>query len=112
MARAKAWCLVYTRRSFSLSVDDVASSIWQALLGGDSDGGHDAAGRLDVPGVHEQLLQGRVVQVEPSSSHVVRGCFQRLKLKYDELLSSFAFNYDLRHYIKSKDTCFRCGHPR
>jgi len=27
-------------------------------------------------------------------------CFQRLKLKYDKLLSSFAFNFDLRRYIK------------
>ena len=27
-------------------------------------------------------------------------CFQRLKLKYDKLVSNFAFNFNLRRYIK------------
>ena len=28
-----------------------------------------------------------------------RACFHRLKLKYDELLSNFAFNFNLRRYV-------------
>jgi len=28
-------------------------------------------------------------------------CFQRLKLKYDKLLSNLAFNFNLRCYIKA-----------
>jgi len=44
---------------------------------------------------------GRAVQVDPGFTrltlHVVSS-FQRLKLIYDEPLSSFAFNCKLRHY--------------
>ena len=35
--------------------------------------------------------------------------FQRLKLKYDDLLSSFAFKFNLRHYIQAPAFLRSCG---
>ena len=35
----------------------------------------------------------------PGCPRVDRAWCQRLKLKYDEPLSSFAFNFNLRHYV-------------
>ena len=40
------------------------------------------------------------MQVDPSRSRVDRSWSQRLKLKYDELLSNFAFNFNLRRYTQ------------
>jgi hypothetical protein len=51
--------------------------------------------------------QGRAVQVDrikPKSK--ARGT-NRLKLAYDELLSNFAFKFNLRHYIKENGAQLR-----
>jgi len=34
-------------------------------------------------------------------------CFQRLKLKYDKVLSNFAFKFNLRRYSKGYDRNYR-----
>ena len=41
---------------------------------------------------------GRVVQVDPLKPTLKAPGCERLKLRYDELLSSFAFNFNLRRY--------------
>ena len=43
-------------------------------------------------------LHGKAVQVEPMKSMVKAPGTKRLKLKYDKLLSKFAFNFNLRRY--------------
>jgi len=65
---------------------DVASKICQALAVG--------TGGL-----------GRAVQVDPSKPTLKAPATKRLKLKHDRLLSSFAFNFDLRHYISAPRKC-------
>ena len=47
---------------------------------------------LSVP-----VLTG-AVQVDPELTALAFRDFQLLKLKHDELLSNFAFNFNLRHY--------------
>jgi hypothetical protein len=47
---------------------------------------------------------GRAVQVDSIKTRVESAfgvCKQRLKLKYDKLLSSFAFKFNLRHYASA-----------
>jgi len=46
---------------------------------------------------HEEPLVGRC-RLTPGCPCVDHTWFQRVKLKYDEPLSSFAFNFDLRRY--------------
>ena len=45
--------------------------------------------------------QGRAVQVEPMKSTLKAPGAQRLKLQYDESLSSFAFKFNLCRYNKA-----------
>ena len=55
----------------------------------------------EQPDAMIQGMRGRVVgwcTLNPVEARVERYWFQRLKLKYDELLSNFAFNFNLRHY--------------
>ena len=69
---------------------------WRASPGGpcgEGGGVHAAAGA----GRH----QGKPVQVEPMKPTLKVPGTKRLNLKYDELLSSFAFNFNLRRYIKA-----------
>jgi hypothetical protein len=40
------------------------------------------------------------MQVDPIKPTLKAHVIKRLKLKFDELLSDFAFNFNLRHYIK------------
>jgi hypothetical protein len=42
-------------------------------------------------------------RLNPLKPRVESAWFQRLKLGYDEPLSRFAFNFDLRRYIKDED---------
>jgi len=46
------------------------------------------------------------VRVDPKlntrCTRIDRAWYRRLKLKYDEPLSNFAFNFNLRHYIKHR----------
>ena len=40
------------------------------------------------------------MQVEPMKPMLKAPGTERLKRKYDEVLSSFAFNFNLRHYVE------------
>ena len=53
-------------------------------------------------------LHGRAVQVDPIKPTLKAPGTKRLKLKYDKLLSSFAFNFNLRRYYTcaSDSDCF------
>ena len=56
---------------------------------------------------------GKAVQVEPMKSMLKAPEAKRLKLKYDKLLSKFAFKFNLRHYATelmdlAKDKVRRC----
>jgi hypothetical protein len=53
--------------------------------------------------------QGRAVQVDPMKPALKAPGTKPLKLKYDELLSSFAFNFNLRRYIKATELLFTVG---
>jgi len=90
---------------------DVASKIWQALDGGCGgvvagvDWAGPGAGRVPlhhVHGVRVRAVRGMVVvqidiiKIRVESAYGV--CNQRLKLKYDEPPSNFAFNVNLRRY--------------
>jgi hypothetical protein len=46
------------------------------------------------------IYQGEAVQVELMKPKLKAPGTKRLKLKYDNLLSSIAFKFNLRHYIK------------
>jgi hypothetical protein len=48
--------------------------------------------------VPDPLARGRAVQVDPIKPTLTAPGLQRLKLKYYEVLSSFAFNFNLRRY--------------
>jgi len=48
------------------------------------------------------LVQGAAVHFDPIKPTSKAPGTQRLKPQYDELDSSFAFNLNLRHYIKSQ----------
>ena len=67
-----------------MHVDDVAGNIWQALP---EDAG---AEHRDEP--------GRAVQVEPRKPMLKPPGTEHLKLNCDILLSTFAFNFNLRRY--------------
>ena len=47
---------------------------------------------------HAARARGKAVQVEPMKPMSKAPGTERLKLKYDKLLSSFAFNFNLRRY--------------
>ena len=49
-------------------------------------------------------LQGKVEPTKPVLKSVLELDSKRLKLKYDQLLSSFAFNFSLRRYTEG-GTC-------
>ena len=46
----------------------------------------------------EEHVLGEAVQVEPMKSRLKAPGPKRLKLRYDNLLSSFAFKFNLRRY--------------
>jgi len=46
--------------------------------------------------------QGRAVQVDPFKPTLKAPGTKRLKLKHDKLVSSFAFIFNLRRYIKAQ----------
>ena len=48
-------------------------------------------------------LPGKAVQVDPNKPTLNAPKTKRLKLTYDELLSSFAFKFNLRHYNLESD---------
>jgi len=52
----------------------------------------------DYSGAHADGGPGEAVQVEPMESTLKAPGTKRLKLKYDNLLSSFAFKFNLRRY--------------
>ncbi len=72
---------------------DAASNVRQALLRGNREsnaGRHEPAGRAQQ--------RGKAVQVDPIKPTLKAPGTKRLKLKYDKLLSSFAFDFNLRRY--------------
>jgi len=80
-----------------MRVDDVAGNICVSLRPGRVDRRQVlglAAGRLGGVRRHRPFARG-AVQVD---TRVGSAWFHRLKLKYDKLLSSFAFNFNLRPY--------------
>jgi len=50
--------------------------------------------------VVKESSQGKAVQVDPVKSTLKPPGTTRLKLKYDKLLSSFSFKFNLRRYTK------------
>jgi len=62
--------------------------------GGRGAGGDGADRQLPV----QRQLRGEAVQVDPIKPTLKAPGTKRLKLKYDEPLSNFAFNFNLRHY--------------
>ena len=62
--------------------------------------GGRGASVIDSQLMHAPSCPCRAVQNDPSGPRVDRACFQRLKLKYDEPLLYFAFNFNLRPYIQ------------
>jgi hypothetical protein len=48
-------------------------------------------------GVEDENLRGGAVQVDP---RLTPAWCQRLNLKYDDMVSNFAFNCNLRHYFE------------
>jgi HPt (histidine-containing phosphotransfer) domain-containing protein len=60
-----------------------------------------------VGALHMVPLLGRAVQVDPMKPQLKAPGTKRLKLNYDAPLSSFAFNFSLRHYTWS----FRTATP-
>ena len=56
-------------------------------------------------GGHRHRLR-RVVQVDPIKPTLKATGSERLKLKYDEPLSNFAFNFNLRPYASGKSVCY------
>jgi hypothetical protein len=74
-----------------MCVDDVAGIIYRALRRGYRGGGRTLHMLL------ADVRQGGVLQVE---TYVESAWFQRLKVKYDKLLSSFAFNINVHPYSK------------
>jgi hypothetical protein len=86
---------------------DVASNIniCQAVADGAAlvhrgDGDPEVAGRVRGEGGH----QGKAVQVDPIKPTLKAHATKRLKLEYGELLSSSAFNCNLRRYTKKLKT--------
>jgi len=49
-------------------------------------------------GCHDRRQRGRAVQVEPMKPMLKGSGNKRLKLNYEQLLSNFAFNFNLRRY--------------
>jgi hypothetical protein len=52
-----------------------------------------------------RLHPGRAVQVDPIKTMLKAPGTKRLKLKCDDVASSFAFNFNLRRYILSPNMC-------
>jgi hypothetical protein len=63
--------------------------------------GRGAARHL-VPHQQKERQHGKAVQVEPMKPMLKPPGTQRLKPKYDNLLSSFAFNFNLRRYSSAE----------
>jgi len=87
---------------------------WQARSGGKSLGHHTTAGRCrlkpacastgsGVPRLGFLTQRPCVIQCDLTTCYSVeRVWFQRLTVKYDQLLSNFAFSFNLRHYTKEE----------
>jgi len=54
-------------------------------------------------GARQLCVRGRAVQVDPIKPTLKAPVNKRLKLEYDELLSRFAFKFNLRRYIVGFD---------
>jgi hypothetical protein len=83
----------------------VASGGWRALVGGEQHL-HGAAGVGEGPHHH-----GTPVQVDPIEPKLKLPGTERLKLKWDEPLTIFAFKFNLRRYImgvERKSAVGRC----
>jgi len=63
--------------------------------------GTEPAGRRRRPGPGRR--HGGAVQVDPIRPKLKAPGTKRLKLKYDKLLSRFAFKFKLRHYTMTMD---------
>ena len=59
----------------------------------------DRRGRQAVVAGLKRRHRGKAVQVEPMKPTLKAPGTKRLTLKYDKLLSSFGFNFNLRRYI-------------
>ena len=81
--------------SLSTSAYDVASDICQAVFKGKG-----VMRTFFVDGLAADVVVGRC-RLKPVESCVESAWSQRLKLKYDELLSNVAFNFILRPFIVS-----------
>jgi len=75
-----------------MSVDDVAGNIIQPLCRGATS--------------PSRLYLGMAVQVEPMKPLLKAPGTKRLKLEYDELLSSFAFKFNVRRYTLESTTTY------
>jgi hypothetical protein len=86
-------------------VDDLSGIIFQALRDGRRarqrcvrDLQRAVAGRIHRAGAERRGDPGRAVQIDSIKPMLKAPVTKRLKLKYDELVSSFAFNFNLRQY--------------
>ena len=52
------------------------------------------------------IQMSKAVQVEPMKAMLKAPGTKRLKLTHDKLLSSFAFNFNLRRYIQSTERVY------
>jgi len=70
-----------------------------------------AGGRRQRRPLTASRAHGRAVQVDPINSTFKAPGTNRLKLEFDDLLSSFAFNFNLRRYTMAAclDTLLRDG---
>ena len=59
-----------------------------------------AVGEEPAPLLGDERRQGKAVQVDPIKPMLKAPGPERLKLKYNEPLSSFAFKFKLRRYTK------------
>ena len=63
-------------------------------------------------GPYAVALRGKAVRVDPIKPTLKASGTKRLTLKYDELLSNFAFKYNLRRYTVLGDACYVAGRCR
>ena len=67
--------------------------------------GYDAAEDDEADSDADDVDLGKVVQVDPTKPMLKAPGTKRLKPKYDELLSKFAFKFNLRRYTSATSSC-------
>jgi len=72
------------------------------------DGDNDVVGEMD--GDADVDVLGGAMLAEPMKPMLKAPGIKRLKLEYDKLLSSLAFDCNLRHYSWGMSTCGRAWH--